>query len=121
MKEKSAQLESEVDELLRRAAEVDEEEDRRHGVDKRGDELPAELSFREGRLKKIRRRCLRWKRRLRLTRSGRRLRVISVRAFQTRGRSAISLTPNRASCPRPEVGHSFKPTTARRWWTAQTR
>ena len=39
--------------MLRGAAEVDEEEDRRYGVDKRGDELPAELSFREGRLKKM--------------------------------------------------------------------
>ena len=33
---------------------MDLEEDRRCGVDKRGDELSAELSFREGRLKKIR-------------------------------------------------------------------
>ena len=44
MKEKEAQLQ----------AEVDEEEDRRYGRDKRGDELPEELSFREGRLEKIR-------------------------------------------------------------------
>ena len=35
-------------------AEVDEEEDRRYGKDKRGDELPEELAFREGRLRKIR-------------------------------------------------------------------
>ena len=54
MKEKEAQLQGEVDELLRRAQEVDEEEDRRYGRDKRGDELPEELSFREGRLRKIR-------------------------------------------------------------------
>ena len=54
MKEKEAQLASEVAELLRRAEEVDEEEDRRYGRDKRGDELPEELSFREGRLRKIR-------------------------------------------------------------------
>ena len=54
MKEKEAQLKAEVDELLRRAGEVDEEEDRRYGRDKRGDELPEELSFREGRLRKIR-------------------------------------------------------------------
>ena len=54
MKEKEAQLESEVAELLRLAQEVDEEEDRRYGRDKRGDELPAELAFREGRLRKIR-------------------------------------------------------------------
>ena len=54
MKEKEAQLQGEVDELLRRAQEVDEEEDRRYGRDKRGDELPAELAFREGRLERIR-------------------------------------------------------------------
>ena len=53
MKEKEAQLQGEVDELLRRAQEVDEEEDRRYGKDKRGDELPEELAFREGRLEKI--------------------------------------------------------------------
>ena len=34
--------------------EVDEEEDRRYGKDRRGDELPQELAFREGRLEKIR-------------------------------------------------------------------
>ena len=43
-----------VDELLRKAQEVDEEEDRRYGKDRRGDELPEELAFREGRLRKIR-------------------------------------------------------------------
>ena len=46
MKEKEAQLRGEVDELLRRAQEVDGEEDRRYGKDKRGDELPEELAFR---------------------------------------------------------------------------
>ena len=54
MKEKAAQLAAEVAELLRQAREVDEEEDRRYGKDKRGDELPEELAFREGRLEKIR-------------------------------------------------------------------
>ena len=54
MRDKKAQLESEVAELLRRAQEVDEEEDRRYGRDKRGDELPEELAFRESRLKRIR-------------------------------------------------------------------
>ena len=44
MKEKEAQLQG----------EVDEEEDRRYGKDQRGDELPEELAFREGRLEKIR-------------------------------------------------------------------
>ena len=54
MKEKEAQLSAEVAELLRRAQETDEEEDRRYGKDRRGDELPQELAFREGRLEKIR-------------------------------------------------------------------
>ena len=51
MKEREAQLAAE---LLRRAAEVDEEEDRRYGRENRGDEVPEELAFREGRLERIR-------------------------------------------------------------------
>ena len=54
MKEREAQLAAEVAELLRRAGEVDDDEDRRYGRDKRGDELPEELAFRESRLRKIR-------------------------------------------------------------------
>ena len=54
MKDKRAELEAEVEQLLRRAVGLDEEEDRRYGRDKRGDELPEELAFREGRLRKIR-------------------------------------------------------------------
>ena len=54
MKKTEAQLQSEVDELLRQADEIDEAEDREYGRDKRGDELPDELAHREGRLKKIR-------------------------------------------------------------------
>jgi transposase len=54
MKKTEAQLQSEVAEFLRRAAEIDEAEDAEYGRDKRGDELPAELAFREGRLKLIR-------------------------------------------------------------------
>ena len=47
MKEKEA-------ELLRQAHEAEDEEDNRYGKAKRGDELPGELSFREGPLEKIR-------------------------------------------------------------------
>ena len=54
MREKDAQLSAEVEELLRRAGEVNEEEDRRYGADKRGDELSGELAFRKGRFEKIR-------------------------------------------------------------------
>ena len=44
MRERAAQLQGEVNELLRRGQEVDEE-DRRYGRDKRGDELPEGLSL----------------------------------------------------------------------------
>ena len=54
MKEKEAQLAAEVAGLLRKAQEADDEGDRRYGADRRGDELPAELAFREGRIRKIR-------------------------------------------------------------------
>jgi len=54
MKEEEARLEAEVQELLKEAEAVDEEEDRKYGKDRRGDELPKELAFRESRLKKIR-------------------------------------------------------------------
>ena len=54
MKEKEEQLSAEVEDLLRQTQEVDEEEDRQYGRDRRGDELPEELAFREGRLEKIR-------------------------------------------------------------------
>ena len=54
MKEAEGQLAAEAAELLRCAGEVEEEEDRRYGRDTRGDELPEELAFREGRLRKIR-------------------------------------------------------------------
>ena len=47
-------MSAEVEELPRRAREVDDEEDRRYGQGRRGEELPDELSFREGRLEKIR-------------------------------------------------------------------
>ncbi len=54
MKEEEARLEAEVRELLQKAQSTDEAEDRAYGKNKRGDELPKELSFRESRLQKIR-------------------------------------------------------------------
>ena len=54
MKEEETRLEAEIAELMKKAAAVDEEEDHRYGKDKRGDELPKEMAFRESRLKKIR-------------------------------------------------------------------
>jgi transposase len=54
MKEESARLEREIADLLISANRIDEEEDTKFGKDVRGDELPEELRFREGRLAKIR-------------------------------------------------------------------
>lgn len=54
MCEAEKKLEEEVRELLAQAERADEEEDKKYGKGKRGDELPEELARREGRLKKIR-------------------------------------------------------------------
>src|SRR2546427_5778028 len=54
MKERERQLRAEVRELLAQAEATDAAEDAHYGVDRRGDELPAELQRRETRLQKIR-------------------------------------------------------------------
>jgi hypothetical protein len=54
MVKSEAQLEKEIRELLECAQETDLAEDRHYGKDKRGDELPEELSRRVSRLEKIR-------------------------------------------------------------------
>jgi transposase len=54
MKEEERRLRGEIRDLLNRAEATDAEEDERYGEDRRGDELPEELSRRQDRLKKIR-------------------------------------------------------------------
>lgn len=54
MCESERELQRQVRELLEKARQVDEQEDRRYGKGRRGDELPEELRFRRSRLKKIR-------------------------------------------------------------------
>lgn len=54
MREKQRQLRDEVNQLLAQAEAADTAEDAEYGVDRRGDELPAELQRRESRLKRIR-------------------------------------------------------------------
>jgi len=54
MAKEEQRLQAEVEQLLREAEETDAREDTLYGKDKRGDELPEELAFRETRLKKIR-------------------------------------------------------------------
>ena len=54
MPETDRRLKAEVKELLAQAEATDADEDRRHGPNRRGDELPAELQRRESRLQRIR-------------------------------------------------------------------
>ena len=54
MRHKQKQLRDEVNDLLAKAEATDAAEDAEYGVDRRGDELPAELQRRESRLKRIR-------------------------------------------------------------------
>lgn len=53
MSETELRLKQEVEALLKQAERTDAAEDAKYGKDKRGDELPEELSRRESRLKKI--------------------------------------------------------------------
>ena len=115
MKEQEGQLTAEVAELLRRAGEVDDDEDRRYGRDKCGDELPEELAFRESRLRKIREAKA----------------LAEAEQAESEGRNHPGVPddkaqrnftdPTPASCPARAGGTSNSPTTARRWWTAPTR
>ena len=54
MRDKQQQLRDEVKQLLAQAEAADAAEDAEFGVDRRGDELPAELQRRESRLQRIR-------------------------------------------------------------------
>ena len=101
----------------RRAQEVDDEEDRRYGQDKRGDELPEELAFREGRLEKIREAmaALEAEAQAAAEAEGR-----SISGCPTTRLNATSPMPS-ASCPGRAVGTSCRRTTVRRWLTTPTR
>jgi len=54
MQEKEAEYARQVEGMLKRAEEIDVAEDGLYGKDKRGDELPEELRFRQQRLERIR-------------------------------------------------------------------
>ena len=120
MKEKEAQLAAEVAELLRRAQEVDDEEDRRYGKDRRGDELPEELAFREGRLQKIREAMAALEAEAQA----------AAEQAEVEGKTHPGVPEDKAqrnftdaspaSCQLRAVGTSCKPTTVRRWLTTIT-
>ena len=90
MREKEARL---VAELLQQAQTADEEEDRR------GDELPEESAFREGRLEKIREAMAALNPRRRRPPNRPRPKVVSIRGYPTTRPSANSPMPSRALCP----------------------
>lgn len=54
MQQEETRLQAEVEALLQQAEAADAREDATYGAECRGDELPRELAFREGRLQKIR-------------------------------------------------------------------
>ena len=54
MEKEEARLTAEIEAMFRAAQAIDEREDAEYGSDRRGDELPAEMAFRESRRKKIR-------------------------------------------------------------------
>lgn len=54
MQQEEKRLKAEIQDLLKRAESTDASEDLKYGADRRGDELPQELSVRETRLAKIR-------------------------------------------------------------------
>ena len=114
-------MEAEVAELLRRAGEVDEEEDRRYGRDKRGDELPGELAFRESRLRKIREAKAALEAEAREAAKQAQSGAETIRECPMTKLSATSPTLNHGSCPAREGGTSNRPTTVRRWWTMLNR
>lgn len=53
MEKEEARLTAEIEKMFKQAQSIDEQEDEKYGKDRRGDELPEELAFRESRLKKI--------------------------------------------------------------------
>jgi len=53
MLKKESELQAEVDRLLAEAEALDDQEDKKYGKGVRGDELPHELKFKQGRLEKI--------------------------------------------------------------------
>ena len=122
MKEKAAQLAAEVAELLRQAQAADDEEDRRYGKDKRGDELPEELAlFERVGWRRYGKPWRRWKPRRRRLPNRPRPKVVITRGCPTTRPSVTSPIPSRASSPHLEERTSCKRTTVRRWWTALTR
>lgn len=54
MNQEEARLQAEVEALLRRAQQIDEEEDQRYGAGRDEEDLPAELARREQRLERLR-------------------------------------------------------------------
>jgi len=113
MKEEEARLEIEIKEMLQKAEVVDEEEDQRYGKDRRGDELPKELAFRESRLRRYGKPGKHWRKRqsVKLRQPLQKTRNIpACRMIRHRG---ISPTPSHISCRPREVSISSRPITPR--------
>jgi hypothetical protein len=88
MREKQRQLRQEVKQLLAQAEATDAAEDTQYGLDRRGDELPAELQRRESRLTRIRE---------------------AKRVLETRAKDAAAAAghPSDAAKPEPKAQYNF--------------
>ena len=121
MQEQSAQLATEVAELLRKAPEADDAADRRYGQDQRGDELPAELAFRQGRLEKMREAMAAMEAEAPAAAEQAEGEARHFQESPTIKPSTTLLMLSPGSCPRRAGGISCRRTIVRRWWTANTR
>ena len=114
-------MQGEADELLRRAQEVDEEEGRWYGRDKRGDELPEELAFREGRLERIREAMAALEAESQAAAEQAEAEGKEHPGVPEDKASATLPMPSPASCPLLVGETSSRLMTARRWWTVSIR
>ena len=121
MKEREAQLQGEVDELLRRAREADEERTAATARTSAGTSCRRSWPFGRAGWRRSGRPWRLWR-----PRPGPRRSRPSPRAGITPGypmtrRSATSPARSPASCPGPVAGTSCRRITARRWWTMSIR
>jgi len=107
------QLENEIRDLLKKAEETDSEEDQKFGRDKRGDELPEELSRRVSRLDKIRQAKAALEAKAKKDADARR----EARAQQ----EEIARQENRSAGPKPAISDSPDPKAQRNFTDPESR
>jgi transposase len=102
------ELKKEIEELLRNAEQVDEEEDRQYGKGRRGDELPEELARRDKRLVKIReaKAALEAKAKAEMDQKKQERQALEAKA-QDEGRTLTGIPPQFDDRPDPKAQRNF--------------